>query len=79
MKAACRGEDPELFFPFASAGAVFEAQVGAAKKVCAGCPVREQCLDEALERIPEGVAGGLTAAERRGLSAQRGRGAGVAR
>ena len=38
-----------------------------AKAVCAGCPVRAECLDEALARIPDGIAGGLTPAERRRL------------
>ena len=37
------------------------AQVAAAKAVCRGCPVRQRCLAEALERIPYGIAGGLTA------------------
>lgn len=65
--AACLNTDPETFFPVAEAGPVHERQVSAAKAVCAGCPVRAECLDEALVRMPDGIAGGLTAAERRGL------------
>ncbi len=65
--AACRGTDPEVFFPVAEAGLAHERQVAAAKAVCAGCPVRQECLDEALVRIPDGIAGGLTADERRQL------------
>ncbi len=42
------------------------AQVAVAKAVCARCPVRAACLDEALIRIPYGIAGGLTPEERRG-------------
>jgi hypothetical protein len=42
-------------------------QVAAAKAVCAGCPVRAECLAEALARIPYGIAGGLTESERRRL------------
>ncbi|MER6443410.1 WhiB family transcriptional regulator [Streptomyces sp. NPDC001185] len=39
-----------------------------AKIVCAGCPVRTECLAEALdERIEFGVWGGMTERERRGL------------
>lgn len=37
----------------------------AAKRVCAGCPVRESCLADALERRDQyGVWGGLNAKER---------------
>lgn len=65
-RAACRGVDPETFFPTAHDGPVYTAQVAVAKSVCAGCPVRASCLDEALVRIPFGIAGGLTPEERRG-------------
>jgi len=65
--AACRGEDPELFFPVASDGPAFQAQVMAAKAVCRRCPVRGNCLSEALRGMPHGIAGGLTEQERRGM------------
>jgi Transposase and inactivated derivatives len=64
-QAACRTADPELFFPSADNGPAYAGQVAAAKAICAGCPVRVSCLDEALERIPFGIAGGLTPEERR--------------
>jgi hypothetical protein len=67
-RAACRsGVDPDLFFPVAESGAARNAQVRAAKAVCARCPVRSECLDEALVRIPYGIAGGLTERERQRL------------
>jgi hypothetical protein len=66
-QAACRGVDPELFFPAAESGPTRTAQVAAAKAVCAGCPVRQECLAEALARIPYGICGGLTEHERRML------------
>ncbi len=66
-RAACRDVDPELFYPAAEDGPSLRAQVTAAKAVCAGCPVRVECLAEALARIPYGVAGGLTEHERRQL------------
>jgi hypothetical protein len=67
-RAACRGGvDPDLFFPAAESGAARGAQVRAAKAVCARCPVRSECLDEALVRIPYGIAGGLTERERQRL------------
>ncbi len=65
-RARCRSVEPETFFPTAEAGPVYEAQVAVAKSVCAKCPVRAECLDEALARIPFGIAGGLTPEERRG-------------
>jgi Transcription factor WhiB/Homeodomain-like domain len=66
VRAACRsGVDPETFFPASDSGPDYEAQVAAAKAVCARCPVRAACLDEALARIPYGIAGGLTPEERR--------------
>jgi hypothetical protein len=60
-RAACHHVEPDTFFPASDRG----PEVARAKAVCAGCPVRNACLDEALRRIPEGIAGGLTAAERR--------------
>lgn len=60
-RAACRDVDPDTFFPATERG----PGVTRAKAVCAGCPVRRRCLEEAILRIPDGIAGGLTAAERR--------------
>lgn len=76
--AACRDQDPELFFPTHGDGEAFKAQVRKAKRVCAGCPVWRQCLREALVRIPEGVAGGLTKRERKALMRRISSGSGVA-
>ncbi|MFC9361671.1 WhiB family transcriptional regulator [Rhodococcus sp. NPDC057014] len=58
--ALCRVTDPEAFFPETGENG------RPAKRVCAGCEVRDDCLAEALahdERF--GIWGGLTAAERR--------------
>lgn len=65
--AACRDQDPELFFPAATDGPAYEAQVAAAKSVCRRCPVRVACLRDALQRVPHGIAGGLTESERRAV------------
>jgi len=52
-KLPCRSNDPELFF------AETPADVELAKALCAGCPVRTECLAGALERRePWGVWGG---------------------
>ena len=59
--ANCATTDPELFFPESS-------DVGPAKKVCAECGVRLECLAFALRHhIHEGVWGGLSGKERRRL------------
>ena len=64
-RAMCREVDPDLFYPVAEQGPDHDAQVGAAKAVCARCPVREACLAWALRGLPYGIAGGMTEHERR--------------
>jgi WhiB family redox-sensing transcriptional regulator len=63
-EAACVASDPDLFFPFA-AGAVSARQANQARRICARCPVRAQCLKFAMD-IPEahGIWGGTTPQER---------------
>lgn len=64
---ACRDEDPDLFFPVASAGPGL-VQVAAAKAVCARCAVRERCLRFALAASQDhGVWGGMSEEERRAI------------
>lgn len=66
-QAACRDEDPELFFPIGATGPAV-AQVAEAKAVCNRCPVREICLSYALTTGQDaGVWGGLSEEERRAL------------
>ena len=63
---ACRGLDPELFFPET------EEQADVAKMICKGCDVRILCLEHALaSREKVGVWGGTTERERRRLIRQR--------
>ncbi|HEY6424462.1 MAG TPA: WhiB family transcriptional regulator [Pseudonocardiaceae bacterium] len=62
---ACGAEDPERLFVKGKA----QRQ---AKVVCTRCPVRVQCLAEALDRrIEFGVWGGMTERERRALLLRR--------
>jgi len=62
--SACRTTDPDLFFPVA-AGAVANRQIARARRICADCPVREECLDFALRtQEPAGIWGGTTPEER---------------
>lgn len=60
-QARCQGTDPEALF-------VQGAAQHQAKKICNGCPVRTQCLADALDNRTEfGVWGGMTERERRAL------------
>ncbi|MFC5212521.1 WhiB family transcriptional regulator [Streptomyces coerulescens] len=65
-RAICRTEDPDLFFPVGNSGSVPTLiQTDEAKAVCRRCPVREQCLDWAVDAGPmDGIWGGTTAQER---------------
>jgi WhiB family redox-sensing transcriptional regulator len=69
--AACRHVDTELFFPIGKAGTAL-AEIQRAKMVCAGCPVRQDCLTFALATRQEyGIWGGYDEDERRALHRQR--------
>ena len=48
LLAPCRHADPELFFPVSASGPSLD-QVTHAKVICAGRPVRRQCLPFALD------------------------------
>ena len=69
-RAACRDEDPELFFPVSEMGPGAR-QVARAKAVCASCPVRAECLAYAQDAgLDNGIFGGTTEQERRSLIRQ---------
>ena len=60
-RAACKGTDPDELF-------VQGAAQNRAKLICRGCPVRTECLADALDNgIEFGVWGGMTERERRAL------------
>jgi WhiB family transcriptional regulator, redox-sensing transcriptional regulator len=66
--AACRNEDPELFFPTGTTGPALE-QIDQAKAVCRRCPVSGECLSWALDTGQDsGVWGGASEDERRAAS-----------
>lgn len=68
--AACQRVDPELFFPASQLGPA-RTQIATAKAVCAGCNVRQMCLDYAMAtRQVHGVWGGLSEDERHALRAR---------
>jgi len=66
-RAACRDEDPELFFPIGNTGPAL-LQIEEAKAVCRRCPVIDDCLQWALDSGQDaGVWGGTSEDERRAL------------
>jgi WhiB family redox-sensing transcriptional regulator len=70
-RAACRDEDPELFFPIGTTGPALH-QVDEAKAVCRRCEAVDECLSWALDSEQDaGVWGGLDEDERRTLKRRR--------
>ncbi|MGH3424680.1 MAG: WhiB family transcriptional regulator [Nocardioidaceae bacterium] len=64
-QAACKDAGPDVLF-------VRGAEQNRAKQLCSGCPVRSECLAEALDnQIEWGVWGGMTERERRALLRRR--------
>jgi WhiB family redox-sensing transcriptional regulator len=64
-RAACSADTPDALF-------VSGAAQHRAKTVCRGCPVRTECLADALDnRVEFGVWGGMTERERRALLRRR--------
>jgi WhiB family redox-sensing transcriptional regulator len=73
-RAACRGEQTSLFFPDnpLEDRTARRAREAKAKAICAGCPVRDECLEYALRtREAHGVWGGMNEYERRALLRER--------
>ncbi|ACU53779.1 transcription factor WhiB [Acidimicrobium ferrooxidans DSM 10331] len=65
VRAHCRDVDPGLFFPVGVTGEA-EVQIRRAKRVCADCDVRLECLEFALRTNQEfGIWGGKDEEERR--------------
>ncbi|HVF19580.1 MAG TPA: WhiB family transcriptional regulator [Mycobacteriales bacterium] len=64
-RASCRTAAPDELF-------VQGAAQNRAKQLCVGCPVRTECLADALDnRVEFGVWGGMTERERRALLRRR--------
>lgn len=63
LRALCRDEDPELFFPVAERGP--DAwMIDEAKAICSVCPVRTECLEFAFVAATDGTFGGMSQWER---------------
>jgi len=64
VDAACNGVDTSFFFPDERAFVVADED-GNPGKFCFNCPVRQECLDEAVNsREYDGVWGGVNEADR---------------
>jgi len=64
----CADKPPSHFFPSDGVG------VDAARRICADCPVKSECLEYALaNRIDHGVWGGTSERERRRILKSRAR------
>jgi WhiB family redox-sensing transcriptional regulator len=48
------------------------ANIKEARRICGECPVREECLDHALQWETEGFWGGTSSRQRRDLRRERG-------
>lgn len=77
-KPGCATADPRVFFPEDLDGNPVEdgPEGDTARRICAQCPLRDQCLRWALSAgMPAGIWGGHSTRERddiRGLSDRRG-------
>ena len=74
IQAACRGPHATVFFPppqFERKDDKLQREQRA-KAICAGCSVRDDCLDYAFSiREPHGIWGGLNETERRQILSAR--------
>jgi WhiB family redox-sensing transcriptional regulator len=71
-RAACQGQPAEFFFARSDRYGVDRhdpAALAEGKRICNGCPVREECLDAALDGGDDvyGLWGGTTKREREAL------------
>lgn len=64
-RAACLGADTALFF------SIRHVDKRAARAFCAGCPVVDECLTDALLQGDFGIRGGMTERERENLARYR--------
>jgi WhiB family transcriptional regulator, redox-sensing transcriptional regulator len=72
-KAACKGPQSAMFFPPSTFERKDEKEdrEANAKRICAGCAVRKDCLEYAMRiRESHGIWGGLNEVERRHLGSR---------
>lgn len=65
QRAACHGDWDLFHSPERERADVARDRIALAKAICAGCPVRWECLDDAVRNDDQwGIYGGLTPEER---------------
>ena len=65
VQAKCKGMDTNIFFPLKGASHKIDEMV---RGICHGCPVSEECLDDALSTyLQVGYRAGLSAKQRRSM------------
>jgi len=70
--AVCRDHDPEAFFSVSNPKSeAYKKHIKAAKAICRGCPVREDCLTYALSKDVTGVFGATDEHDRQRLRRQK--------
>jgi WhiB family redox-sensing transcriptional regulator len=70
QRAACRTEDPDIFFPVSYTESIQSVarRLARARGICGRCPVIDECLDYAITTDqPEGIWAGTTPKQRREL------------
>lgn len=72
-RALCVDTDPELFFPISAEGSTpHTLQLREAQRICNNCPVKGECVDEAVRLGLVGIWGGTTERERRAMKVRTG-------
>jgi len=71
-RANCKSTDTANFYP-EKADPLLMKKLSAAREACAECPVRQECLDYAIEYEPLGFWGGMTEKDRKLLRRKNGR------
>lgn len=66
-RAACRGVGPDVFYPADMAVRHGVDPYAMARRLCAGCPVREPCREAGMSEA-YGMWGGLTEADCKGAA-----------
>jgi WhiB family redox-sensing transcriptional regulator len=61
-QGACKGSDPDQYFPHPY---VSHAQIVSIRAVCEACPVRRECADWGIHHEQLGIWGGTTDRQRR--------------
>jgi len=63
-RGACRGSDTSCFYPEKNEPALM-AKMRQCREICAGCEVRQECLDYAVKYEPFGFWGGMSEKDRK--------------